>query len=151
VVKGPGHVAEAGGTLKRFMEFITVLGSSGSVRDMNKLRVLLDEVSYLPRVLISVGRSLSQLLKAANGLLDIFEKHGVGSVAELEEKIEKREIKEHPAYEDYLEALALLDTLREAKARLSKKLRKAPPEAQSCLVNLADILGATKRVPAGRA
>jgi len=150
-MKEPGHAAEVGGTLKRFMEFITVLGSSGSVRDVNKLRVLLDEVSYLPPVLISVGRSLSQLLKAANGLLDIFEKHRVSSVAELEEKIEKGEIEEHPAYEDYLEALALLDTLREAEARLSKKLRRAPPETRSCLVNLADILGTTKRVPARRA
>jgi len=51
------------------------------------------------------GRAISEHLSS------ILRKYGVHSVSELAEKIRKGDIEEHPAYEDYLEALALSDII----------------------------------------
>ena len=52
----------------------------------------------------------------AEELMSILKKYGVRTVSELAKKIEKGEVEEHPAYEDYLEALALLSLLGPVEA-----------------------------------
>lgn len=53
-------------------------------------------------------------------LKSILTKYGVKSAEEIEEKIRKGEIKEHPSYEDYLEALSHQENMKEAINEIRK-------------------------------
>jgi len=72
------------------------------------------------------GRAISEQL------LSILRKYGVRSVSELAEKIRKGDIEEHPAYEDYLEALALSDIIGplESEKRTCPYLRGGRPHGR---------------------
>jgi predicted enzyme involved in methoxymalonyl-ACP biosynthesis len=69
------------------------------------------EVELLTREFVSNKRELRKLLLA----------YGVKSAGEIEAKIGKDELKEHPAYEDYLSALQLEMNLEDLREFLREK------------------------------
>ncbi len=108
---------------------------------LDRLQEALDEASELSSALASANSVLRRYLKVLGDLLEVLRKYGVSSLADLVEKIRSGELDPHPTYEDYLEALALLDLLATTRgalhARLSEVIRRcwhlfrperAPPE-----------------------
>ena len=64
---------------------------------------------------------IKEILEQKRELERILSKYGVKEPEEIEKKIEKGELPEHPAYEDFLSALALKNNIDEMK-KLAGKL-----------------------------
>ncbi|WP_457554636.1 hypothetical protein [Candidatus Pyrohabitans sp.] len=73
---------------------------------------------------ISALISVSELIEQRRKLKNILEKYGVSRAEEIEEKIIKGEIPEHPAYEDYLSALAYEKNISDLKAHTRKVIEE---------------------------
>jgi hypothetical protein len=68
---------------------------------------------------------LANLLVYARARLEaILDHYGVRSVQELREKLEARELPEHPAYEDYLDAVAYEEEVRAVGEALRRKVEE---------------------------
>lgn len=66
---------------------------------------------------------MNELLKQKRELERILSKYNVKDPDEIEKKIEKGEIPEHPSYEDYLSALALKQNIQELKKEIEEFLK----------------------------
>ncbi len=66
---------------------------------------------------------VNELVKQKRELEKILSKYGVKDPEEIERKIEKGDIPEHPSYEDYLSALALKQNIEELKKTIEDILR----------------------------
>ena len=75
------------------------------------LAKLENEVELLTREFVSNKRELRKLLSA----------YGVKSAEEIEAKIGRGELREHPTYEDYLSALQLEMNLEDLRESLREK------------------------------
>ena len=67
---------------------------------------------------------MNELLKQKKELERILSKYNVKDPDEIEKKIEKGEIPEHPCYEDYLSALALKQNIQELKKEIEEFLNR---------------------------
>ncbi len=65
---------------------------------------------------------LSLLAISKQGLREILERYRVGSPLEIKERISKGSIPGHPAYEDYLDAIAYSSDVKATGDALRKKL-----------------------------
>jgi len=88
------------------------------IEDSDSMAASIDEFGVT--ALIAVNEIIEQRRK----LKAILEKYGVTRVGEIEEKIRKGEVPEHPAYEDYLSALAYEKNISELKAHTRKVLEE---------------------------
>jgi len=59
---------------------------------------------------------INQFIAQIRELESILQSYEVSSVSQLKQKIDRRELPEHPTYEDYLDALHLFDSLKEKKS-----------------------------------
>ncbi len=69
------------------------------------------EVELLSREFVSIKKELRKILSS----------YSVSRAEEIEMKMKKGELREHPAYEDYLSALQLEMDLEELRALLREK------------------------------
>ncbi|ADB58017.1 hypothetical protein [Archaeoglobus profundus] len=67
---------------------------------------------------------MTELIKQKKELEKILSKYGVKEPEEIERKIERGEIPEHPSYEDFLSALAFKQNIAELKKSIEKFLRE---------------------------
>ncbi|WP_456328016.1 hypothetical protein [Archaeoglobus sp.] len=66
---------------------------------------------------------MNELIKQKKELEKILSKYGVKEPEEIERKIERGEIPEHPSYEDYLSALAFKQNIAELKKSIEEFLK----------------------------
>jgi hypothetical protein len=67
---------------------------------------------------------LNLLAVSKQGLREILERYGVAAPEEVKAKISKGVIPEHPAYEDYLDALAYALDIKAVGETLRKKIHE---------------------------
>jgi hypothetical protein len=67
---------------------------------------------------------VNELIEQKRKLKEILSKYGVEKSVEIEEKIKKGEISEHPSYEDYLSALAYERNILELKKQSRKMIEE---------------------------
>jgi hypothetical protein len=65
-----------------------------------------------------------EIIEQKKELKRILIKYGVKDPEEIEKKIEKGELPEHPAYEDFLSALALRNNIAEMKKLVGKLIEE---------------------------
>ncbi|WP_290623344.1 MULTISPECIES: hypothetical protein [unclassified Archaeoglobus] len=65
-----------------------------------------------------------EIIEQKKELKKILLKYGVRDPEEIEKKIEKGELPEHPAYEDFLSALALKNNINEMKKLVGKLIEE---------------------------
>ena len=65
-----------------------------------------------------------EIIEQKRELKKILLKYGVKEPEEIEKKIEKGELPEHPAYEDFLSALALKNNINEMKKLVGKLIEE---------------------------
>ncbi len=68
--------------------------------------------------------AVNELIEQKRKLKELLEKYGVSTPEEIEEKIRKGELPEHPAYEDYLSAIAYEKNISELKAHTRKVIEE---------------------------
>ncbi len=91
---------------------------------MWKCLIIINMVATTEESGISALISVSELIEQRRKLKNILEKYGVSRAEEIEEKIIKGEIPEHPAYEDYLSALAYEKNISDLKAHTRKVIEE---------------------------
>lgn len=62
--------------------------------------------------------SIQQFLAYLNELKSILGTYNVKSITDLKDKIENKEIEEHPTYEDFLDGLSLISSLTSMKKKI---------------------------------
>lgn len=68
--------------------------------------------------------TINELIEQKRKLKEILSKYGVEKPGEIEEKIKKGEVPEHPSYEDYLSALAYEGNILELKKQSRKMIEE---------------------------
>jgi hypothetical protein len=69
-----------------------------------------------------VVRLVHSYLHHSEALKRLQDRYGVGSPEDIEKKIAEGKLPEHPTYEDYLEALAHIDTMKSSLEDLRRIL-----------------------------
>ena len=65
-----------------------------------------------------------EIVEQKKELKKILLKYGVKDPVDIEKKIERGELPEHPAYEDYLSAMALKNNIEEMKKLVGKLIEE---------------------------
>ncbi|NOZ76230.1 MAG: hypothetical protein GXO65_00820 [Euryarchaeota archaeon] len=66
--------------------------------------------------------TFNEMMEQKRKLEELLGKYGVASPGEIEEKIKKGDVPEHPAYEDYLSALSLEDNISKLKDQIHRMI-----------------------------
>ncbi len=68
--------------------------------------------------------TFNEMLEHKRKLEELLGKYGVDSPGEIEEKIKKGDVPEHPSYEDYLSALSLEDNISKLKDQMHRMIEE---------------------------
>jgi hypothetical protein len=73
--------------------------------------------------------NIQELLSSLEELKELLDSYKVKSITELKNKIDSKELPEHPTYEDYLDCLGLYEILSESKGKIMEELKGADIES----------------------
>jgi hypothetical protein len=68
--------------------------------------------------------AFNEMMEQKRKLEELLGKYGVDSPGEIEEKMKKGEVPEHPTYEDYLSALSLEDNISKLKDQIHRMIEE---------------------------
>lgn len=67
--------------------------------------------------------SIQHFLASLNELKEILESYQVSSIKLFKQKIDNKDLPEHPSYEDYLDCLSLYNSLKEMKSNILEEVQ----------------------------
>jgi len=68
--------------------------------------------------------TFNEIMEQKRKLEELLDKYGAESPADIEEKIKKGEVEEHPSYEDYLSALSLEENISKLKDQMHRMIEE---------------------------